>query len=142
MPRRKTPDPIALAVGQRIRQLRLERGLTAESLAFSGKLSSKGFMSDVERGLAMPSLTSLCAIADLLQVALLDLVTFPTNDERQALVDRTRHLSRGVLRRLLKDLSAAGPHSVVSSPAAPARAKPVLIVRDSQRPKRRKRRKP
>jgi transcriptional regulator with XRE-family HTH domain len=135
MPRRKVPDPIAQAIGQRIRQLRLERGLTAESIAFGGE-SSKGFLSDIERGLARPSVATLKDIASFLGVALLDLVTFPADDERQTLVDRTRHLSRGVVRRLLKDLAASGPHTVAANPRAP-RAAPVLVVRD---PKRRRKR--
>ena len=137
MPRRKVPDPIALAVGQRIRQLRLERGLTAESLAFSGRMSSKGFMSDIERGLARPSLGTLKEIADLLGVQVLDLLTFPGEDERQALVDRTRHLPRGVVRKLLKELAASGPHTVAANPGETRRAPPVLVVRDSRRRRRR-----
>lgn len=130
MPRRKVPDPVALAVGQRIRQLRLERGLTAESIAFSGRLSSKGFLSDIERGLARPSLATLNEIASLLGVALLDLVTFPAVDERQALVDRTRNLPRGVVRRLLKDLSLAEPKAA-ANPEPRRRAKPAVVVRRS-----------
>jgi transcriptional regulator with XRE-family HTH domain len=137
VPRRKVPDPIALAVGQRIRQLRLERGLTAESLAFGGELSSKGFMSDIERGLALPSLTTLAEIARLLGVALLDLVTFPTEDERQALVDRTRQLPRGAVRKLLKELSDAAPRAMAANPGTARRARPAIVVRDSKTGRRR-----
>ncbi len=138
MPRRKIPDPIAFAVGQRIRQLRLERGLTAESVVFAGKMSSKGFFSDVEKGLARPSLGTLKEIADLLGVALLDLVTFPAEDERQALVDRTRHMPRGTVRKMLNELSNSGAR--VAASADPAkRAAPAVIVRE---PKGRGRRKP
>ena len=129
MPRRTSPDPLALAVGSRIRQLRLERGLTAESLAFSGELSSKGFVSDIEKGLAMPSLTSLRAIANVLGVALLDLVTFPSDDERQALVDRTRHLPKGAVRKLLKEFAGQPPMPMAANP----RAKPATLVRKSSR---------
>jgi transcriptional regulator with XRE-family HTH domain len=107
MPRRRTPDPLALAIGQRIRQLREQRGLTAERLAFESELGSKGFLSDIEHGLALPSLHTLEAIAAHLAVDLLDLVTIPEASERQALVDRTRLLSRGVVRRLLREMPAA-----------------------------------
>ena len=51
MPRRSTPDPLALAIGQRIRQLREEAGLTQEKLAYEIGMS-KGFLSDIEKGLA------------------------------------------------------------------------------------------
>jgi transcriptional regulator with XRE-family HTH domain len=131
MPRRKVPDPIALAIGTRIRQLRLERGVTAESMVFEGEVRSKGFLSDIEKGLARPSLVTLTQIADSLGVNLVDLVTFPEQDERHALIDRTRFLAKGVLRKLLRELSAAGPHTVASK-AAPARTTPLLIVRDSR----------
>jgi len=47
MPRRTTPDPIALAVGARIRQLRREQGLTLEKLAYESDLGSKGYLSDI-----------------------------------------------------------------------------------------------
>ena len=119
MPRRKTPDPLAQAVGQRIRQLRLEAGLTAERLAFEGEIGSKGYLSDIEAGLASPSLRTLKGIADHLEVTLADLVTFPEDDERQALMDRTRALPIGAIRKLLKE-------------TAP-RPKPKLKLRKSSR---------
>lgn len=131
MPRRKIPDPIAFAVGQRIRQLRIERGLTAESVAFGGEMSSKGFMSDIEAGLARPSLATLQEIAGLLGVALLDLVTFPADDERQALVDRTRHLPRGAVRKLLKELATSAPRKMAANAGKVRRAKPAVVVRGS-----------
>jgi transcriptional regulator with XRE-family HTH domain len=139
VPRRKVPDPIAFAVGQRIRQLRLERGLTAESLAFGGELSSKGFMSDIERGLARPSLGTLKEIAALLGVALLDLVTFPADDERQALIDQTRHLPRGAVRKLLKELAGAGPRAMAANPGSRKRAAAAVVVRGSSRTRARTR---
>lgn len=129
MPRRQVPDPVALAVGQRIRQLRLERGITAESLAFGGEVSSKGFVSDIERGLARPSLGTLQEIARLLGVALLDLVTFPAEDERQALVDRTRHLPKGTVRKLLKELAIVRQAPMAANPSRPRRT-PAVVVRN------------
>ena len=49
MPRRREPDPLAQAVGQRIRQLRQEAGLTMEKLAFESELGSKGHLSNIEK---------------------------------------------------------------------------------------------
>lgn len=122
MPRRKTPDPTARAVGQRIRQLRSERGLTAERLAFESDLASKGYLSDIEHGRASPSLQTLQVIADYLEVLLVDLFTFPENDERQALIDRSRWLSAGSVRKLLRDL-----------PTGPRRGGPALVAAASNR---------
>ena len=103
MPRRSTPDPLAQRIGARIRELRKEAGLTLEKLAYESEVGSKGFLSDVEKGLARPTVETLSAIADRLEVALLDLVTFPDEDERQRLVDRTRALTKGTVRELLRE---------------------------------------
>jgi transcriptional regulator with XRE-family HTH domain len=103
MPRRKTPDPLAKRIGARICQLRQEAGLTLEKLAYESDVGSKGFLSDVEKGLARPTVETLAAIAERLDVKLLDLLTFPDEDDRQLLVDRTRSLTKGAIRRLLRD---------------------------------------
>lgn len=103
MPRRREPDPFALQVGTRIRQLREEQGLTMERLAYESELGSKGHLSNLERGLARPTIHTLKVLADRLEVDVLDLVTFPEQGDRHKLVDRTRHLRRGTIRKLLKD---------------------------------------
>lgn len=102
MPRRRRPDPLAAAIGKRIRELRTEKGLTGEKLAYESELRSKGYLSDIERGLARPSVATLAVIADHLGVALLDLVTFPETDERQHLIDQTRRMSVSEIRALLR----------------------------------------
>ena len=114
MPRRSTPDPLAQRIGARVRQLRQEAALTLEQLAYESDVGSKGFLSDIEKGLARPTVQTLAAIAERLGVALLDLVTFVDEDERQRLVDRTRSLSRGTVRKLLREFE---------TPPAPARRK-------------------
>ena len=102
MPRRRTPDPLAQAVGARIRQLRQEAGLTIEKLAYESELGSKGHLSTLEKGLARPTIQTLKTLADRLEVKLLDLVTFPEEDERAKLVDRTRQMSVAEIRRAYK----------------------------------------
>jgi transcriptional regulator with XRE-family HTH domain len=109
MPRRAKPDPLAKRIGERIGQLRKEAGLTLEKLAYESEVGSKGFLSDVEKGLARPSVETLRAIAEHLEVDLLDLMTFPEDSPRQALVDRTRRLSAGTVRKLLKEMDLE-PH--------------------------------
>lgn len=76
MPRLKKSDPLAKAIGRRGRELRRERGLTIEKLGFENDVS-KGTTSDLERGLARPSVNTLDAIAEGLDVELLDLFTHP-----------------------------------------------------------------
>ena len=84
--------------------MRKEAGLTAEGLAYESDLGSKGFLSDIENGLALPSLKTLKILADHLGVPLLDFVTFPEDDPRQALVDRTRKLTQAAITKLAHDL--------------------------------------
>lgn len=120
-----------MAVGRRIRELREERGLTAEKLAFESDLQSKGFLSDIEAGLASPSLRTLQTIAAHLNVLLADLVTFPDRSEREQLIDRTRWLTPGVVRRMLRDMPARAAAAPRLPPApertrsrGPAKTKP------------------
>ena len=101
MPRRPEPDPIGQALGARIRALREEQGLTQEALAYESDVGSKGYVSDIESGRALPSLSTLEAIADRLAVELVDLFTFPDEGLRHVLIDRSRYASESLLRRLL-----------------------------------------
>jgi len=94
---------LSLRVGRRIRALREEADLKPENVAHFGDLS-KGHVSKVERGLVQPNITTLAVIARVLEVDLLDLVTFPDEDLRQELVERTRTLPLATIRRLLKEL--------------------------------------
>ncbi len=91
MPRRRTADPLSRAVGNRIRELREEAGLTIEKLAYESELGSKGHLSSIERGLVRPTVHTLKAIADRLGVLPLDLLCFPEADDRQRWIDRTRN---------------------------------------------------
>jgi transcriptional regulator with XRE-family HTH domain len=106
MPRLPKPDPLALAVGQRIRQLREEAGLTIEKLAYESGLGSKGHLSSIEKGLVRPTIQTLNTLAGGLDVLLLDLVTFPDDGTRQAVIDQTRDCKEPELRKLLRKLDS------------------------------------
>jgi len=56
-------------IGARIRQLRIKNGLTLEELASRTELT-KGFLSQLERNLTSPSLTTLEDIAEALGVSM------------------------------------------------------------------------
>jgi HTH-type transcriptional regulator, cell division transcriptional repressor len=60
--------------GRRLRELRKERGLTQEALAESADLSGN-YISDLELGLKVPSLTILVRLSQALDVATTDLLT-------------------------------------------------------------------
>jgi transcriptional regulator with XRE-family HTH domain len=111
MPRRIAPDKLALEVGQRIRNLRQEEGLTIEQLADQSEIGSKGHLSNMERGLVRPNIQTLKQVADGLGVLPLDLLTFPKKDIRQRVIELTRTLSARQLARLLKELGRAGTDS-------------------------------
>ncbi len=63
------PVEADLSVGQRLRGLRRERGLSLKTVATSTGLSI-GYLSQVERGLSSPSLRVLTQVADLFGVGL------------------------------------------------------------------------
>jgi transcriptional regulator with XRE-family HTH domain len=102
MPRRNEPDQLALAVGQRIRELREDKEMTIQQLAETSEIGSKGHISNMERGLVRPNIQTLKQVADGLGVLPLDLMTFPKLDLRQKLIDLTRRLSRMKLSELIR----------------------------------------
>lgn len=93
------------AVGKRVRELRLKRGLTLQTLADIAELSPS-MLSLVERGLTSPSLTSLTALAHGLGTNLTDLIVgkpmpddeIVTRFEEQPLIETEEHVLRRVLR--------------------------------------------
>jgi len=109
VPRRAKPDPLSLKIGKRIRELRLERGVTMERLAYESELGSKGHLSNIEKGLVRPTAHTLNVLAEALEVLPLDLLTFPGHDTRQELIDRTRHVDTATLRRWLAEAPRGEP---------------------------------
>ena len=69
-------------IGEKLRQLRLQRGLTQEELADRCELS-KGFISQVERNLASPSIATL---TDLLECLGSSLPAFFNEKQEQKIV--------------------------------------------------------
>jgi transcriptional regulator with XRE-family HTH domain len=65
--------------GRRLRELRKERGLTQEELAESADLSGN-YISDLELGRKVPSLTILVRLSQALEVATPDLLGDFTRD--------------------------------------------------------------
>jgi transcriptional regulator with XRE-family HTH domain len=65
--------------GRRLRDLRKERGLTQEALAEAADLSGN-YISDLELGRKVPSLTILVRLSQALDIAAGDLLTDFTRD--------------------------------------------------------------
>ena len=92
-------------IGQRIRQLRGEAGLGLEELAHAADFS-KGHLSNLERGYVMPTVATLRVLADALNVLVADLVIDPEGSDREKVINLTRSVPKGTLKRLAKDLGA------------------------------------
>jgi transcriptional regulator with XRE-family HTH domain len=104
VPRRAKPDALSLAIGARIRQLRDEMGLTMEQLAYESELSSKGHLSNIERGLVRPTAHTLGVLAERLGVEIGDLVNFPDEaGDRGRLFELTRRMAAPRVRTLLHE---------------------------------------
>lgn len=73
-------DDDAADLGTRLRLRRKMRGLTMQTVADRAGLTA-GFISQVERNLAAPSLTSLTAIAEALDARVTDFLDPPRNAE-------------------------------------------------------------
>jgi len=99
MPRRSVPEPFALKVGTRIRELRKERGLSLGKLADACYLS-KGHLSSVEHGLAAITIQTIERLALGFGVPPLYLLTFAADDERAKTAELLRGMSNADVRKI------------------------------------------
>lgn len=79
---------MARIVGRRIRTLRLEAGFTFDAFVEETQLG-RGYVSELERGLVVPSLAVLDRVAKAIGVTIADLVAGDTARERLFLRLRT-----------------------------------------------------
>lgn len=99
---RATPDPLAAKIGARIRALRSAREVSFD--AFVEELGAgRGYVSELERGLVVPTIAVLSKAADVLGVSIGDLVLVGDSPREQVFLS-TRDLAPGVVRRLARDL--------------------------------------
>jgi transcriptional regulator with XRE-family HTH domain len=88
----ETGRPAAIALGSKIRALRQRLKLTLGEVASEAGIS-KPFLSQVERGLASPSITSLAGIAHALGVNLQYFVETPSEERSVCRGDQLRFFS-------------------------------------------------
>jgi transcriptional regulator with XRE-family HTH domain len=122
---RREPDALARAVGARIRSLREEAKFTFDAFVEETGLG-RGYISELERGMVVPTITALSKVAAALELTIADLVLGDTPRER--LVEQLRKLPEAELARiarLLAPLASTRPKSAV----------PILRVSDKRRPK-------
>lgn len=94
---RAVPDPLAATIGQRIRSLRLAAQIGFDAFVEETGLG-RGYVSELERGLVVPTIGTLARIADALDVTLADIVV--GDSERERLFTDLR----GADAKLLKEL--------------------------------------
>lgn len=63
---------ISTAVGKRLKAIRLEKRISQENLAFSAQFD-RAFISDIERGVANPSVLAIATLCYALDITLADL---------------------------------------------------------------------
>ena len=127
MPRRSEPDELSRKIGLRVAHFRWLRGFTLEELAArcipldgdneDSLGASKGHMSNVEHGLVRPTVHTLQRIANAMGIELVDLVNFPEDGPRSRLIDCTRELTRGSMRKVVRDIESAPKRPKAKDPA-------------------------
>jgi len=104
MPRRTQPDPLAAKFGARIVQLYKEQGLTLKQLAAKSRMG-ESHLSNITRGLAMPTVATLRRIACGLEVPLARLAAFPGESERDDFVDMVYRIPDEALPKLAERIN-------------------------------------
>src|SRR5258708_38504557 len=95
---RTKADPFAKAVGARVRQLRKERDFTFDAFVEETGLG-RGYISELERGLVVPSIHALRKLALALELTMADLVV--GNSPREQLFSAAKQLSEHEIKVLL-----------------------------------------
>lgn len=101
MPRRTHTTSFTLAFGSRMRNLRLELGMSLAQLERKTGIS-KGHLSTIEQGFAAITIESVMRIAAGLDLSPMMLVAFPERDEYAVMIDLMRELPTTRLKRLRK----------------------------------------
>jgi|GEM_PF-1319563 len=94
---RGEPDPLAARVGQRIRALRKDAEFTFDAFVEETGVG-RGYLSELERGLVVPTIGTLARIARALELTIADLVL--GDSEREKLFDELRTSPPLVVREL------------------------------------------
>ena len=101
---RRKPDPLARAVGQRIKRLRVEQDFNFDAWVEETGLG-RGYVSELERGMVIPTIAALQKVADALELPLADLVLVGETD-RERLLEATRGLGPDTVKDLLRAAEA------------------------------------
>ncbi len=124
---RREPDALARAVGLRIRHLRKQAGFTFDAFVEETGLG-RGYISELERGLVVPTITTLNKVAAALELTMADLLLGDTPRER--LFEQLRGASPVDVARAINLTAPLSKtrHKTVAAPPA------ILRVSERKRP--------
>jgi transcriptional regulator with XRE-family HTH domain len=99
---RSSPHPLAIAIGARLRQIRLRNNLCLSDLAKHGG-PNKGWVSSIENGKTVMTVVSATKLAERLDVDLLYLLAYSRKSDLARLVRRAARLTPKQLKTLIKE---------------------------------------
>jgi transcriptional regulator with XRE-family HTH domain len=99
-------NQLAVKVGERIRALRIARGMKQEALALEVGYSSRGTIAQFENGLALPSIDKAVAIAEFFRIPLDALVKEEDEYCEESLLLTLRQMAMGCPEEQRKTIAA------------------------------------
>jgi transcriptional regulator with XRE-family HTH domain len=106
MPRRYEPEPSAAKVGERIRDLRLERNMSPDDLAQAAGFTKTQIMR-LEYGLSTVTAQTISRLAKALDLPAWCLLTYPPDDEVAKVAELIRMLPLADVKKLRRELTKA-----------------------------------
>jgi transcriptional regulator with XRE-family HTH domain len=106
MPRRISPDPQTVSLGVRLRELRIERNMSLGDLSDVSKIS-KAHLSSIENGLLSINVQTISRLAKGLDVRPFYLLTAPTDDDHDQIIEFVRKLSTPEIAQARRSLTKA-----------------------------------
>lgn len=98
------PDPFAAVIGARVRGLRRAADFSFDAFVEETGLG-RGYISELERGLVVPTVGALARVAAALDVTVADLVL--GDSDRERLFDELRHHRPALVREMRERARAA-----------------------------------
>jgi len=118
MPSRRSPDPFAVQLGERIRQIRKEKNMSLNELARAAGIS-RGHLSDIEQGKVIMTIGTLGSLASALETPPFMLCLVPKDDPEVAVVDSVLVAVGGDLQKAAEKIRA-----IIFGPEAPKEPEP------------------
>jgi len=103
MPSRRSPDPFAAQIGERIHQLRVEKKMSLHELSEASGIS-RGHLSDIEHGKVIMTIGTLASLAGAFQLPLFAICLVPKDDPEVAVIDYVLAAAGGDPKKAAEDI--------------------------------------